>query len=71
MKSGNIQKAKCILDVFTKANSQKACIPGAIGSGAATMTGHSSSANLFNSLDYNGMRAIDLLSIRQESEKNK
>lgn len=53
MKSGNIQKAKAILNVFSKTKDPVL---------------HN---QLFNDLDYNGMRPIDLLSIRQDTEHKK
>lgn len=53
MKSGNIQKAKCILNAFCKAKD---------------MVTHD---KLFNFRDFNGMRPIDLLSIRQDTEYKK
>mmetsp|Transcript_32957 Transcript_32957/g.37787 ORF Transcript_32957/g.37787 Transcript_32957/m.37787 type:complete len:235 (-) Transcript_32957:233-937(-) len=53
MKSGNIQKARHILNLFAKQKES---------------TGQS---ELFNAVDYNGMRPIDLLSFRQDSEHKK
>lgn len=53
MRSGNIQKAKAILDVFGKPKEKI------------------SYETLFNALDYNGMRAIDLLTFRQDTEYKK
>lgn len=53
MRSGNIQKAKSILDVFTKFKNTNVL------------------DQMFNDIDYNGMRPVDLLSIRQDSEHKK
>ena len=50
MKSGNIQKAKSIIDIFSRAKDK------------LTLD------QIFNGFDYNGMRPIDLLSIRQDTE---
>ena len=53
MKSGNIQKARAILNVFSKSKDIDI------------------QSLLFNTIDYNGMRPIDLLCIRQDSEHKK
>lgn len=63
MKSGNIQKARCILNVFSKAKDFE--------TQNKLLTKNSHENHIFNITDYNGMRAIDLLSIRQDTEYKK
>ena len=70
MRSGNIQKAKCILEIFT-GKSQKSGFKPLLANSETSLTGNSALANLFNLVDYNGMRAIDLLAIRQDTEHKK
>ena len=68
MKSGNIQKARIILNILSKSKGNSG---GNQNFNEGWMTGSSSAANLFNFLDFNGMRAIDLLAIRQDTEHKK